>query len=348
MPPQKKRNVTLNDVALAANVSRTAAAKVLLGTGGDHVRIGKEAQERVQAAAKRLNYRPNRAAQLLAGAKTHTFGVLMDTLNAPIMNDRLAAIEKEASCHGYRLLIGQVHGDNDILSDYLFEFNSRGADAILCLFDLTRGREERLLPLLGNSDNIIMHAKSLNKNSYCVRVDTSQAITDIIHHLSTSGYKRIGLQLENLDDEFMTLRRNAYIDAMQSLNHQIDHNIIWTATDKTTMPSPKTLQDCVTHLVAQQQVDAIVAANDLWAVRLIQHLKSEGYRIPQDVAVSGYDNLSIATIIDPPLTTIDQQHALYAKAAVKLMISMASGIRPQHKTITIQPKLIVRESTARN
>ncbi len=348
MPRSKKQSVTLTDVAKKAGVSRTTAAKVLLGTGGDHVRIGDAASERVNKAATILNYRPNRAAQLLAGAKTQTLGVLMDTVNAPVMNDRLAAIEKEACARGYRLLIGQIHENNSVLSDYLSDFDSRGVDAILCLFDLTLGREKRLLPLLGDRNDIILHGKPLNKKGCCVRVNTAQAIDDIVKHLATIGYKRIGLQLEDMTDELMGVRRNAYIDAIQRSGQSLDQNLIWTAQSKPTIPQQQTLNTAIKHLVNQNDADAIIASNDVWGVRLVQSLKSQGFNVPEDVAVTGYDNLDFSTIIDPPLTTIDQQHDLYAKEAVNLLIKIASGTPPVTRTVTVPPRLVIRHSSQRD
>ncbi len=85
----------------------------------------------------------------------------------------------------------------------------------------------------------------------------------------------------------------------------------------------------------------------VWAAGLIQRLKDRGLRVPADVAVVGYDNLDVATVIDPPLTTVDQNHPEYAKAALDLAIKMNEDdtLPPTQRTVTIQPRLIVREST---
>lgn len=345
MSALRKERTTLTDVARKAGVSRTTAAKVLLGTGGDHVRVGDGARQRVKRAADVLAYRPNRAAQRLAGAKTQTLGVLMDTVNAPVMNDRLAAIEREAGRRGYRLLIGQVGGELSVLRDYLLDYDGRGVEAIFCLFDVTRGRVKRLKPLLGNRKNVVLHGKPLGKQSHCVRVDTARAIDDLVTHLLTCGYRRIGMQLENMNDELMTIRRKAFTEALCSRDQRADPKRIWTAVSKSMMPSPRTLSQAIESLVKRHKVDAIVASNDVWGVRLIQALKMQNYRVPEDVAVTGYDNLDIATIIDPPLTTIDQQHDRYARAAVDLLIAVASGGAPSHQTSTIIPELIPRAST---
>ena len=82
-------------------------------------------------------------------------------------------------------------------------------------------------------------------------------------------------------------------------------------------------------------------------MRLIQRLKDRGYGVPEDVAVVGYDNLELATVIDPPLTTVDQNHPAYAQAALDLVIKMNEDdkLPRSQRTVTIQPTLIVRGST---
>jgi len=341
--------VTLVDVAKLAEVSRTTAAKVLLGTGGDHVRVGEEARGRVKKAAEALRYRPNRAAQRLAGGHTQTLGILMDTVNAPVMNDRLAALEKEASRRGYRLLIGQLHGDTETLSDYIADFDSRGVDAIFLLFDVTRGREDRLKPIIGNRRDIVLHGKPLGEIGYCVKVDTAQAVISLVNHLRKCGCHRIGLQLEDLNDELMQTRKTAYRTALQQCALPQEPALIWTAKQGEVSSSATTIDAAIDQLAVTAKADAVIASNDIWAVRLIQGLKARKYRVPQDIAVTGYDNLDLATIIDPPLTSIDQQHPQYAKSAIDMLIDIAStgskGTPLPQKTVTIAPRLIIRASS---
>jgi DNA-binding LacI/PurR family transcriptional regulator len=343
-----RKRVRLVDVAERAGVSRSAAGHVLLGAGGNVIRVAAATAKRIRRVADELGYHPNRAAQQLRGASTQTLGVLMDTVNAPVMNDRLAAIEHEAASRGYRLLIGQLHGDPAALRAYLGDFDGRGVDAIFCLFDVTSGRAERLAPLLGGRNDIVMHGKPIAPNGYCVRVDTARAVACLIAHLVERGRRRIALQLGGSSDELMALRRDAYTSALKGHGLRVSTRLIWTAPRDSVDPTAATACDAIDRLVIQARADAVVASNDIWAAGLIQALKARGRHVPDDVAVTGYDNLRLGTIIDPPLTTIDQQHGLYARAATDLLVGPASGrIEPPRKerTIVIPPKLIVRRST---
>jgi len=339
----QEKKATLADVARAAGVSRTTAAKVLLGTGGDHVRISQNTYRLVSEAAATLQYRPNRAAQRLAGGSTSTFGILMDTVNAPVMNDRLCAIENEASSRGYRLLIGQLQGRTSVLGDYLADFDSRGVDAIFCLFDLTIERNTRLLPLTGSRRDIVYHGMPLHKDGFCVRVDTAQAIAMLVDHLIETGRRRIGIELSNLNDRLIMLRREAYCSALNARGLHVDEACIWSNATGAQPASATQVNDAITALVDGGNVDAIIATNDLWAVRLIQALKRRRIEVPQSVAVTGYDNLELSTVIEPALTTIDQDHPAYAKAALDLL--MAAAGHGSGDTLTIQPRLIARDST---
>ncbi len=338
------KKATLADVARAAGVSRTTAAKVLLGTGGDHVRISGNTFQLVSKAAASLNYRPNRAAQRLAGGATSTFGILMDTVNAPVMNDRLSAIEQEASRRGYRLLIGQLHNRTSVLGDYLADFDSRGVDAIFCLFDLTLERNARLLPLTGERHDIVYHGMPLREDGYCVRVDTARAVGMLVDHLRATGRQRIGIELSNLNDRLIMLRREAYRQALAAHGLPIDESLVWSNATGPQPASAAQVDEAVTALAERGKADAIIASNDLWAVRLIQALKRRRIQVPRTVAVTGYDNLELSTVIEPALTTIDQDHAAYAKAALDLLIAAAGS--GSGGTVTIPPRLIVRESTA--
>ncbi len=344
MSPRSKA-VRLIDVAEHAGVSRAAAGHVLLGTGAGAIRVSQGTAERIRHSAEQLDYHPNRAAQQLRGASTQTLGILMDTVNAPVMNDRLAAIEKEASTRGYRLLIGQLHQDTQALRAYLGDFDSRGVDAILCLFDVTSDRADRLVPVLGGRERVVLHGKPITPDGYCIQVDTAQAVKKLAAYLVRQGYRRIGLQLSGATDELMAVRRQAYLTAMQAHGLQPDEARIWTNPAEAVAPGAETVGAAIRRLVDDARADAIIASNDLWAAALIQGLKARRYRVPTDVAVTGYDNLQLGTIIDPALTTIDQQHDRYATAAVDRLIALASGkesIPARQRTLVIPPRLVVR------
>jgi len=100
-------------------------------------------------------------------------------------------------------------------------------------------------------------------------------------------------------------------------------------------------------MVRECRADAILASNDIWATRFMLQMQKDGLRVPEDVAVIGYDNLDIASVVSPALTTIDQCHDEYATTVLDLLLDVAAGrrIAADRRIRTIQPRLIIREST---
>ena len=351
------KRATLLDVAREAGVSRTAAARVLLGTGGEHVRVGTEARQRVEAAARRLDYAPNRPAQQLRGVSSRTMGVILDTVNAPVMSERLLALEGHANRMGYRLLVGQIHGQAETLREYIGDFAGRGVEAVLGLFDLAPGRDERARAGFGKFRKVVFHGRAAWRGGYCVRVDTGAAIRAGVDHLLARGHRRPALALAHAaGDELMELRREVFREQIKASGHE---GIVWDAGDAGGAaslaataaagmdPAIEVLAQGIEAMVAKGGADAILASNDIWATRFILQLQKRGLRVPGDVAVIGHDNLDIARVVSPSLTTVDQCHDAYAVAALQLLLEVAEEkrLKPDDRVRTIAPRLIVREST---
>jgi len=336
---------TLSDIAAAAAVSRSAAARVLLGTGGEHVRVAAAARERIEAAARRLHYTPNRLAQQLRGVSSKTVGVILDSQNLPVMSQRLFALEGEASRRGYRLVVGRTHGQTEALQEYVADFTGRAVEAIFCLFDLAPGRDERAKASFGKFRKVVFHARPAWRGGFGVRVDTEAAISDGVDHLIARGKKTLALALGNFaGDELMELRRKAFTKRLAKHGRQ---GFVWDAASEDCNPSLDVLDRGITFMVREFRADAILASNDIWATRFMLQMQKDGLRVPEDVAVIGYDNLDIASVVSPALTTIDQCHDEYARVAMKLLLDVAAGRRVavSQRIRTITPHLIVRGTT---
>ncbi|EIQ00548.1 transcriptional regulator [Opitutaceae bacterium TAV1] len=352
---------TLRDVAVAAGVSRSATARVLLGTGGEHVRVSEETQARIRAAAARLGYAPNRLAQQLRGASSRTLGVIVGSENVRVMAERVFALEQAAATRGYRLLVGRVPGpqiaktgkiaDDDPLAGYVADFAGRGVESVLCLFDLAPGRDAWARAAFGRFRKVVFHGRAAWRGGLAVKTDTAAAIRTAVDHVIARGKKRPALALWNAArDELMEVRRTAFAEALAAHGLPAAAVRVWDAGSESVTPDPATMDRGVEALVGTGRADAILASNDIWAVRFIQTLKAKGLRVPEDVAVIGHDDLDIGSVIEPPLTTINPNHEAYAEAALALLLRVAKEGAAAHasptarKTITVSPRLVVRES----
>lgn len=345
--PIESQKVRLVDIAKKAGVSRAAVGHILNNSGVNSVRVSQETRERVLKIAREMNYRPNRAAQYLRGKPSQMLGVILNTVNTAVFSARLSAVEVEAQRRGYRMVIGQVHHDLQDVGRYLDDFADRGIDGVLCLFDVMEDTRAALQPVFKGRSGLVLHAAPILKSHPTVRVDTAAAIKMLVDHLVERGRKRIGLELWSNTDQLMSVRRDAWKSALAAHRLPNDPKLIWENPDRFQKPTRESVDACIQRLVIRQKADAIIASNDEWGARLIQGLRRHGLSVPDDVAVTGYDNLDIAEIIEPALTTIDQAHEEYAKAALDLMeqsLSSANGNSPPEHRV-IQPVLVVREST---
>ncbi len=340
-----ERKVRLQDIAEQAGVSRAAVGHILNNSGADCVRVSKETREKILKIAKELGYRPNRAAQHLRGMPTRLIGVLLDTVNLAVFSARLAAIEAEAHARGYRLMIGQAHHDPTEISTYLDDFADHGMDAILCLFDVMQDIRPGLKKIFQGRKNVILHSMPILSSQPCIRVETSTAIGLLVDHLAERGRKRIGIQLWSPSDRLMSIRQDAWKLNVEQWRLPSSESLVWTNPEQKQKPTREAVDLCIQSLVIENKADAIIASNDEWAVRIIQGLQRNGISVPEAVAVTGYDNLDIADVIEPSLTTIDQCHEAYAKEALNLVEELISGtLLPSNRVRVIMPELVVRES----
>jgi DNA-binding LacI/PurR family transcriptional regulator len=342
----ENQKVRLVDIARKAGVSRAAVGHVLNHSGVNNVRVSAETRARVLQIAKSLNYRPNRAAQLLRGKPARLLGVILDTVNMAVFSARLSSIEAEAHRRGYRMMIGQVHHDPSEIQSYLDDFADHGIEGVLCLFDAMRDIRPTLRPIFRGRQSIVIHAAPILKTQPCVRVNTASAITQLVDHLASRGRQRIGLQLWSMSDRLMDVRYRSWLAAMKAQGLAAPSHQVWVNPESGQRPSWEAIDACVEQLVIRQRADAVIASNDEWAVRLIQGLRKRGLDVPRDVAVTGYDNLDIAEAIEPQLTTIDQCHEAYAAAALDLLeASLQRPLTAVDRERVIEPRLIIREST---
>ncbi len=345
----EKRPPTLSDVAAEAGVSRSAVARVLLGTGGEHVRVSEQTRLKVKEVAGKLGYAPNRNAQQLRGLASKMLGVIVDTVNFRVMAERLFAIEEAAAARGYRILVGRVRSGEEQLNGYIADFIGRGVEAMFCLFDLEPGRDERVKKAFyRHFRKVIFHGRAAWRGGFSVQIDTASAIRAAVEHLVANGKKRPALSLWNeATDELMTVRRQAFTDAIAVHSLESSPGLIWDAASTSAIPDTQTMDRGVEALVVKEGADAILASNDIWAVRFIQTLKARGFRIPQDVSIVGYDDLDISRVVEPALSSVNPNHEAYANACMDLLLKVAHGepMKAAEKNVIVTPSLFVRQSS---
>lgn len=339
----KRGRVRLEDIAKEIGVSRAVVGRVLLGSG-DNIRVSRQKARLIRQVAKRMRYRPNQIARQLGGKSSQLLGVLMGAAHGQSRHHRLVAVEAEARRRGYRIIIGLIADDCTNVDSYVDTFDSYNVEAMLYLdtrFDVS----QRLLQF-----GPVVSSVRLPGHDICyVEMDRAEAGRLGTEHMLARGRKRVALVVEpdpwpltRVDTE----KRRGFLEALAA--HGLDyglqtiyrpsHGILWTMEE--------TLE-AVDHLVGKLGCDAIICVRDILAVHLLKALRRRGLRVPEDVALMGFDNLDLSTAVDPELTSIDHRHEQCAKVMLDLVVRMKEDpdFAGEQAGIEIPPLLVVRQST---
>ena len=351
---------TLSDVARLAGVSRWVAGQVINGGRGNS-RVSADVAERLWKAAAELGYRPNLAARVLRGDRSHVFGLLVASAGDPLRSFLVQYLNLEAIKLGCHTLIGNTMGRGRIgqrqFNFQVEEFAQQRVDGVLCAVHTWLDRDRQAL--LARHPNTVFFEPPGIAGAAWVDIDRQAAVRLAVRHLFERGRQAIGLAVATRSRPECLARREGYAAELAACGRAVDeprivvgadHGIGFAVHNRRTRKweFPFERMDAVIDvLVGQQNVDAIVAPDDYWAAALVKRLRHRGLRVPDDVAVVGYLNHYLADWVDPALTTIDPRHHVAARIMVRMLETMVSGgvLPAERRTVVLRPRLIVREST---
>ena len=341
----------IRDVASHAGVSTSTVSNVLNGRGN---RMAKDTLARVQAAIAVLQYRPSTTARQLKTGHTPMFGLLVPSLANPMYGAIAREIETLAQeRHGFRLMIGNTYRDKAKEArffDDLVAYGVRGVVIISSLVDeqhfesaSDRGMvvvsyDRRLTPGVASS---IDH----------VSVDNFEAARLATAHLIALGHRRLafvtaaGMTMSRREKirGFKTAARRA---GLAETARVIEGTPLSEYGDSVMSEVGRTEAAKIAHLKKSMRPTGIVAVNDMMALGLMAGCREAGLDVPFDVSVVGMDDVFLAALTNPPLTTVHLPVAEMAVTIVDRMMSRLSDRSVATSEFTFQPRLVVRGSTA--
>ncbi len=338
----------LADIAKMAGVSIPTVAKALHGTGGANTRVSEKTAKKIKSIARQMGYRPNLIARQLAGKKSQIIGVIIDSYAPQVAFNRLAEMERQAAKLGYRFMVGQSHGELDRILEYIEDFDARGVDGIICISHNYPAIAEQIDEAIANTELkalFIGRPADKSANFSFVDIDIADGIIQAISHLVNRGKSSIGIILPKSEYPNITARYKGYIAGLNKNKLEYNEDLLADIPDTSIVKiSSELIKPAIERLLAKQ-VDAIICSNDRVAVHVIKLLMKMGIRIPDQIAIVGYDNLEICEMITPELTSIDQNPRELARQAIDILIEQIerSPTKPRH--VTIKPNLIIRETT---
>ena len=323
---------TIVDVAKLAGVTPTTVSRVINNRGY----ISEKTKNKVHEAMEQLGYQPNEIARSLTKQKSNTIGVIVPHISHPYFAKLISNLENEAAKSGYKIILCNSKEKAEKEKQYLDMCKSnRVAGIILC-----SGNVESNKINTGNIP-IVLLEKNFEDGKLGIQCDNYQGGKLATEHLIDCGCKRL-LHFSGVIDEEMPAdnREKAFIDICNENNIEFfirKYDIDTYNEMNYYVYIKETLKEI-------ENIDGIFASSDLIAAQVIQVCNELNIRIPQDIKLIGFDDVEIAKLTTPTITTIHQPIKEMAKLAIELVDSKYKNIEVNEQTI-LPIELVIRNST---
>lgn len=330
---------TISDVAKRANVSKATVSRVL-----NEVPVLEENRQRVLRAMKELDYKPNAQARSLTSGRTNVVGVLVPDLDGPFYGAILEGCQQVLWSHGLYMIVRSTHhikGSEPNLVKLLWEKRVDGLIIFTPREIKERPMQALLKDLVTNSFPLVVADGELDSlNISGVWIDNFKGGYKATKHLIDLGHEKIAILLGPEDGPESKLRFNGYKRALKDHNVPFYENLVVAAGDY----SSESARSVFTQ-VLKGSPSAVFACSDTLSFGVMEACRDLALRIPDDLSLIGYDDLSFARLLTPKLTTIAQPLNLLGQAAAGKVARMISKEEREITQITLDTELIIREST---
>jgi LacI family transcriptional regulator len=336
-----KKKVTIKEIARMASVSHTTVSRAL----NDKSRIRNETKEKILSIARELNYQPNFIARSLVMKRTKTLGLVITTIANPFYTELALGIEATARELGYTIILSFTHSDLSIEKQSINMLRSKGVDGII--FSSAHIDDPNIVELAEEGFPIILvnrktyHPIIKEKVDY-VGVDNILGGFLAVEHLVRLGHKRIGVIGGSSESSVGFERLEGGKRALEAYNlEKVDDYFL-----EGDFLKESGYQGGKRFLKMAEPPTAIFATNDYMALGVYQAMIEEGVRVPEDMALIGFNDIEFSAMKGVELTTIGQKKFEMGPLAVKTLVEKIEGREPQPFTeeIFLQPELIVRKT----
>jgi LacI family transcriptional regulator len=336
----KTKEVTIYDIATALNISIATVSRALKN---DPV-VNKKTKKKIFELAEQMGYRTNHFARNLRNQHTNTIGIIVHELNSNFITSVLAGVEKVTTEAGYDLII--AHSSESYTKEVanaknLFEKRVDGLIASLSFdtknLDHFKAFKDKNVPV------VFFDRVEQEGNNTVVIIDNAKCGYLATQHLIEQGCKRIAHVTSSLKRNVYSERYKGYKEALNDAAIPVDENLL-IIND---LSERAGIESAMQILQMNPLPDGIFITNDFVAAVCMRTLKEHGIRVPEDIAVVGFNNDAIGKLIEPALTTINYPGIDVGEIAARNLINHLKGIGnlQNTNTIIIRSNLIIRKSS---
>ncbi|WP_168190130.1 LacI family DNA-binding transcriptional regulator [Caloramator sp. E03] len=330
---------TIKDVAKRSGVSVATVSRVLNNTAP----VNYKTKETIMKAIEELNYKPNIIAQGMRTKKSKTIGITIPDYINPFYYELFKYIEDAAKKEGYHVIVSSTGEDINEDINCIDDLINRNIDGlIICTY---RGDKETIKYLLELSKKIpiiFMDNLQLDKPVNSVYTDGYKGMKEITKHLISLGHKNIGFVKSIAKYKVANDRFYGYKDALIEAGIEFRDELVYEGNYHI-----QSGYEAAKYFFTDKKLNpsAIVSSTDLMAIGAMNYIKTIGLRIPEDVAIAGFDDIYMSRLISPPLTTYRQPIEEIAKEAINLFINKVNHPNAKNRTIVLNGEMVIRRST---
>jgi len=334
-----RRPARIKDVADLAGVSWKTVSNVVNGRSV----VKASTRERVEAAISTLGYRPSLAARSLQSGRSNVITLAVPDLTNPYFAALSHAVISEAAEHGFTVLTDVTSGDVEHERRVASGYHSLFHDGII-FSPLTIGVDE-ILAVHDDTPLVTLGERISGSRIDHVAIDNVASARELTQHLLSLGHRSIAfLGYKSQSMGTALLRERGYREALEHAEIAIDPDLLLPVDAYTRQGGAEAVERILARIGS---IDAIVAGNDLLAIGAMYQFANNGIRVPEDVAIAGWDNILDGAYSTPSLTTIAPDDRMMARLAVRALISRLDDPEADAEEFVVDHRLLVRQSTAR-
>lgn len=345
---KKGKKATIYDIAEEVGISTATVSRVLSNSGYP---VSEDVRKKVQAAAERLNYSTNMVGRMLKKSESMDIGVIVPTISNPFYSQIILGIEIEARRKGYNILLCNSFRDADTEKKYIESLYQKQVKGII--ISSINGNHMFLREMQENGVKVVVFDQNI-EDLKCSKVGFDFIKGGILatEYLIEMGHRDIAFisspLIRQSRKEIMDGYRYALIRNDISFKQEF---VITSDYEEESVNGTYEFENgknlVKSFLQLKKRPTAIFAVNDITAFGIVQELSDNGLTVPGDISVVGFDNIEFSSMLNPPLTTVEQPSFETGRRACKMLIDSLNDSEYSDISIKLEPALIVRKSVIR-